>query len=143
MFKKLIKDFRTWVFVLIFGAVAYAAVPEFSPVTIESITDAIISEQDKYFAKNGIYFQGLPHKTSKKPFYQTDGWPEFVNLKNDLPFEVTVNQYVAPDGPGYQIIFEETGTTTSVGFGPEADSRTFIRINPDTTSTYDPNATST
>ena len=128
MIKKLLKDFRTWLFVIVFGAVAYAAVPQPSPTTIEAVRDAIISEQDVYFEKNGIYFQGLPHKTGKKPSYQSEGWSDFIDLKSDLVFEVTVHQYVAPDGPGYQIIFEEADKVTSVGRGPEASARTYIRI---------------
>lgn len=93
--------------------------------SIEEIAQAISLEQDKFFAENGRYWQGLPHKGGLKPHYEAKGWDAFNSLSSDLLFEITVNQYVAPDGAGYQIIFKESGTTTSIGFGPEADNRTY------------------
>lgn len=124
--------------VLVLGGVLVINVGSPEQILMEDLALQIAQQQETYFSENGQYWQGLvTHKKtpkglktldnlSKKPHYQDEGWNDFINLPSELPFSITMNTYKAPTGYGYEIVFEETGTTTIIGFGPEKEYRTKI-----------------
>lgn len=78
--------------------VANAFVPTYT-------VDVIEENQEQYFMANGKYEQLI------------------------LEGHMYVHEYVTPSGEaGYQILYMEEGDVISVGYGPEAESRTFNRI---------------
>src|SRR5580704_19206789 len=73
--------------------------------------------------KGGNYLQVLPG--DKLPPYETGSVSD--NLGADVPTNIRVDVYAAPNGDGYQITDTDTdGTIYSVGYGPEAQDRTYI-----------------
>lgn len=50
--------------------------------------------------------------------------------KEGFPDNSRVDVYDGPNGGGYQIITETDQTITSIGFGPEADARTWVLSKP-------------
>jgi len=97
-------------------------------VEIQTVLDMIAVEQTDYYIRNARYFQGLPHKSGLKPSYQVESWDDFLSIATNAPFEVSINQYKAPGGDGYQVIFDFGDKVESYGIGVEADSRTYIRL---------------
>lgn len=78
-------------------------------ILIEEIAQNKALEQEEFLLQKGKYI----HKKTEK-----------ISGIN-----VTVHEYKIPSGEvGYQIILEELGTTTSIGFGPKSESRTFKNI---------------
>lgn len=67
--------------------------------------DVIEENQEQYFMQNGKYEQLI--------------------LEGDM----YVHEYVTPDGvAGYQVLYMKDGDVLSIGYGPEAETRTFNRI---------------
>lgn len=96
-------------------------VPGALPVAVRSQVDGIADLENKYIRKNGKYLQVLPG--NKLPEYERG----IVNarLGDDLPRNYRVDVYESPLGVGYQVIYSESGTTYSIGYGPEATDRTY------------------
>lgn len=110
---------------------------------IQSITEVIADSQDLYYAKNGIYWQGLPTndivpadgqsltptKLDRKPHYQNDNWTKLVTLPESLPFQIQVNQYRAPDGDGWWVVYRKKELDQllerAIGFGPQKEALTY------------------
>ena len=95
-----------------------------SPSDFKSI-DEIAAAEDMYFAKNGSYFQVL--EGNKKAPYEKG--TVNANLGGTMPTTIRVTVYDNPrEGKGYQIIVRDGKSLFSVGYGPEAESRTWQQI---------------
>ncbi len=140
--KNLIIRFKKWIagLLLLLGGkyILTASLVTPSISLEEQIIKDIEISQDNYFQKNGKYWQGLPTHTSipdatttpdnlsVKPYYQAEGWNDLVSLSNELPFQIEVHQYKAPgNNYGYQIFLRSDKGTKSIGYGKEAQSRTW------------------
>lgn len=117
---------RTLIATALIGSVAVAGgllVADINSPTLtmmEKVAQEISVAQEDFFEKNGKYWYGKS---------TNDNWNDFVVLPLDAPFAVVLNSYETPwDGHGYESVFIENGTTTRIGFGPEAKSRTSIHI---------------
>lgn len=62
--------------------------------------------------------------THGKYLYAPEG-ADFLGKK--LPPGMRVNEYQSPEGNGFEIIYVEGDTEYSIGFGPQADQRTWMR----------------
>lgn len=58
---------------------------------------------------------------------------KYTNNPQNLPEGCRVDEYVAPEGPGYQVTCVEAGGTRSYGEGPEAKARSYFIPNATTT----------
>ena len=92
---------------------------ESEPVAVSSV-EGISSLEDSYFGQHNKYLQILPGNAL--PDYESGTVAE--KLGATIPADARVDVYEAPGGKGYQITYVEEGTAYTVGFGPEADSRT-------------------
>lgn len=86
----------------------------------------------------GPAFFGAPEKTPQQKLkdeqaahVQRHG--KYTNNPQSLPSGCKVDEYVAPEGPGYQITCIEAGGTRSYGEGPEAKERSYFIPNATTT----------
>jgi len=87
---------------LIAGSGGVLALPTATPVSIEKLA----AQQQTTLSRTGKF--------------------EHVRGKN-----YTVHEYVTPKGErGFQIIYSDSVATYSVGYGPEAESRSWVRLNP-------------
>lgn len=89
-----------------------------------SIIYEVLKEQEKYKGDNDEYAQltkggGLPDDFVDKGF----------KVRN-IPSNMEVHVYENSKGKGYQVIINEDGYITSVGFGPEAETRTYKKKDP-------------
>ncbi len=108
--------------------VSATTTPESFPVTQEeqaTETLAVTAKdipalEDSYFGQHGKYLQILPG--NQLPDYETGTVSQKLGTNIDAGIRVDV--YVSPHGHGYQVTHEENGTIYTVGFGPEAESRT-------------------
>lgn len=89
--------------------------------SIKSQIGGIASLEDQYIQKNGKYLQVL--RGDVLPPYESGSVT--AQLGNDVPTSYEVDTYQSPLGVGYQITYAENGVTYSVGYGPEAASRTY------------------
>ncbi|OGG50463.1 hypothetical protein A2763_01670 [Candidatus Kaiserbacteria bacterium RIFCSPHIGHO2_01_FULL_54_36] len=92
-----------------------------SPITTSTTVEDISALQESYYQKSGKYLQILPG--NQLPEYESGTVAE--KLGANVPADVRVDVYAGPQGKGYQITYEEEGTIYIVGFGPEAEHRTY------------------
>ncbi len=107
------------------GAVSTSSTTE-SNLTAPAVTVAVTAAdvtalEDGYYKKNGRYLQILPG--NRLPDYEEGTVAE--KLGAGIPTGMRVDVYESPKGFGYQIIYEDSGTLYTVGFGPEAEDRTY------------------
>jgi hypothetical protein len=98
--------------------------------------------QSTWIQTHGVYFQALPsHTVPPSTSTQADNTSTLLEGKNiswnssdmvvgTLPYSVEIWEYVTPEGnPGYQLLLrknvEGVVVTKSIGYGPEASSRTW------------------
>jgi hypothetical protein len=103
-----------------------APVTEEVPMTIEAVatattTEAVSSLEETYFQHHGRYLQVL--KNNQLPGYEYGTAAE--KLGGEIPASWYIHVYQAEEGFGYQIFYSDEETMYSVGFGPEAESRTY------------------
>lgn len=99
----------------IIGAIALGAT---QPASIPEIQ----TMETDYFKAHGHYLQVEP--MNKKPDYTVD------TLPLSIPDNVRIDVYQAKTGFGYQIITDNASTIDSVGFGVEAQARTYTLQKP-------------
>jgi len=84
-----------------------------------TIVQVIQQSQDKYFTKNGTYWQGL--KQFAKPSDRAEAWVDMTAA--ELAYDLIVNTYNGPQGQGYEVRFEypdPLGKRVKIyNFGPE------------------------
>lgn len=86
----------------------------FSPQEVSALEDA-------YFARFGRYLQIMPG--NRLPKYPSASVADALGV--NLPADMRVDVYENPTGIGYQISYDSLGVRYSVGYGPEAASRTY------------------
>ncbi len=79
--------------------------------------------EESYFVNHNKYLQILPD--NQLPDYESGTVAE--KLGSTIPANMRVDVYESPAGHGYQISYEENGTSYSFGYGPEFESRTTAR----------------
>jgi len=86
-----------------------------------TVADQISALENTYYQANGVYLQVLPGNIL--PSYETG--TVTADLGSAIPDNVRVDIYDAPGGKGFQVTYQDTSTQHSVGYGPEAISRTY------------------
>ena len=108
--------------------------------TISSGTETaqqIAEAEDSYYKEHGRYFQVLPN--NKVPDYETGTVADALGA--DIPDDARIDIYQTPDGTwGYQVSYAENGTNYSVGEGPEAPDRLYVKTPPTLTASSTPAA---
>jgi len=125
--------FKKWIFGVLttLGIITIAVAATRGPV--------IISEQDFLTVIEQLQEQNIQTNNKYLQFKLNEKIGD-LELK-DFPYEIQIHEYVSPKGPGYQIILTreiDTGKISSssqepimqkqiksVGYGPEAQSRTY------------------
>ncbi|OGG50302.1 hypothetical protein A2763_01405 [Candidatus Kaiserbacteria bacterium RIFCSPHIGHO2_01_FULL_54_36] len=111
--------------------VSYVAARHATNMTPDLAT--INTAENAYFAMHGKYFQVLIN--NQLPEDQTGVLADYVDPKA-VPMNTAIDTYVGPQGSGYAVrwtipaTMREEGAINSVGYGPEALSRTFTEIIP-------------
>ena len=95
---------------------------------IDAFIVSFDAKQENYIQQNGKYFQGSD-KADKVPGL-TKGWTDISVDKAILPFNVRVNEYVAPGNiKGWQAYFYvfvgEDRYSKSIGKGPNANQYSY------------------
>ena len=93
----------------------------------------INNAENAYFNSHGSYFQVLIN--NQLPSHQTGTLADYVDPQA-VPLNTSIDVYVSPAGAGYAVRWtipattREEGSENSVGYGPEALSRTYTNIIP-------------
>ena len=97
-------------------------IPTLQSVVSDAVSVEAVSELERvYFDQHGTYLQILPG--NQLPEYET-GTVE-SKLGSTVHADIRVDVYEAPEGRGYQVSYMSNGVFHSVGYGPEAATRTF------------------
>ena len=89
--------------------------------TTSTVAEDVSALENSYFQKNGKYLQVLPN--NQLPDYESGTVSD--KLGATIPSDARVDIYTGPKGSGYQVTYTDGGTIYTVGFGPEADHRTY------------------
>jgi hypothetical protein len=84
----------------------------------------IPSFEDEYFQKNGKYLQVLVGNTVPSDI-KGIGTSTLSQIEENVPPGARIDVYESPQGHGYVISYTQDGTFYSVGYGPEAQDRTY------------------
>ena len=95
--------------------------------------ETISIAENAYFNTHGKYFQVLTD--NKLPSHLPGVLADYVNPRA-VPLNTAIDTYHGPMGQGYAVRWtipataREEGSINSVGYGPEAEARTFTEVLP-------------